>query len=162
MDDRVGNNNPDPKDLAKLVEEVRALRKKVESFTISLSPEERKHVVTKLRPGADAIVTIVGSQAAKNEIKLPKISVQGMKWDLDLAQMLQPLLNEVTMLHERVEDTVLEAQTEAWWATTAYYAALVRMSAADPELEAALKPAIEFYATGKRRGAPLPPRTTGG
>jgi hypothetical protein len=157
MEDRVGSNNPQLKDVQKLTEELRALRQRAEKFTISLTVDERRHL-TKFRPGGESIVAVIGTLAAKQELKLPKISVQGMKDDMDLAAMLAPLQTEISMLQQRIDDTIVEAHSECWWATTAYYAALVRMSAADPDLAEALKPAIEFFATGKRRGAPLAPK----
>ncbi len=157
MEDRVGQNNPTSKDVQALIDELRALRKKTEKYTVSLTTDDRRSM-GRLRPGAEAIVAALGTLAAKQELKLPKISLQGMKDDLDLQAILTPLLAELQSLTQRIEDTVVEAQTECWWAATAYYTALNRMSAADAELADALKPATEFFATGKRRGVPLAPK----
>ena len=157
MEDRVGSNNPTAKDVQALVDEVRAIRKKTEKYTVALTVEERR-ALGRLRTGGEAIVASIGTLAAKQELKLPKISLQAMKDDLDLQAVLAPLLLELQSLTQRIEDTIVEAQAECWWATTAYYTALHRMSAADPELAESLKPAAEFFATGKRRGAPLPPK----
>ena len=78
-----------------------------------------------------------------------------MKADLLLAQRLRPLSVEVEVeaeaLRQRLDDTVLEAQSECWWAATAFYTALSRMIYADPRLEAALGPIIEFFAVGRRK-----------
>ena len=49
-----------------------------------------------------------------------------------------------------VSDTILQAQSECWWAAMAFYSALTRLSNLDPELEDALKPAIEFFARRPR------------
>jgi hypothetical protein len=46
-----------------------------------------------------------------------------------------------------------EAQSECWWAATAFYSTLSRLTGADPKLEAALKPVIDFFATGRRKKA---------
>ncbi len=75
-----------------------------------------------------------------------------MNADLQLAKRLQPLADAVSDLSLLLSDTMLEAHSEAWWSATAYYTALARMAPADPNLEAALKPAVDFFATG-RRGA---------
>jgi len=119
-----------------------------------LSPEARRYKQGALR----LLRRKRDSGEISQELKLPKISLQAMKDDLDLQAVLAPLLLELQSLTQRIEDTIVEAQAECWWATTAYYTALHRMSAADPELAESLKPAAEFFATGKRRGAPLPPK----
>ena len=41
-------------------------------------------------------------------------------------------------------------QSECWWAAMAFYSALTRLSNVDPELEAALKPAVELFARRQR------------
>ena len=55
-----------------------------------------------------------------------------------------------------VSDTTSEAEAECWWAATALYSTLARTKGADRPLEAALKPVVDFFATGPRklRGAP--------
>ena len=57
-------------------------------------------------------------------------------------------------LSQKVADTILLAQSECWWAATAFYSALTRLSDADPQLEAELKPAIEFFARRRRDEPP--------
>jgi hypothetical protein len=50
-----------------------------------------------------------------------------------------------------VRDTLLQAQSEAWRATTTYYSSLTCMSRGDGALERALEPVVEFFAIGRRR-----------
>jgi hypothetical protein len=67
-----------------------------------------------------------------------------------LAQRLAPLAPLLESLAQRVSDTILQAQSECWWAAMAFYSALARLSSVDPELEVALKPAVEFFARRSR------------
>jgi len=59
-------------------------------------------------------------------------------------------------LLRRLEDTVTNAQSESWWAATALYTALARVAVASPELQAALRPVVEFFAIGRRKKTPAP------
>jgi hypothetical protein len=77
-----------------------------------------------------------------------------MKIDLLVAQRLRPLADAVKSVQQRLDDTVLEAQSECWWAATAFYTSLSRMMDADAKLEVALKPIIAFFAIGRRKAAP--------
>ena len=101
---------------------------------MALSAEEQAATV-KMRIGGDPIVADIA--------KLTK--------DLTLAQRLRPLASAVEQLSQRLSDTVLEAQSECWWAATAYYTSLCRVADADPVLEAALRPIIDFFAVGRRK-----------
>ena len=118
------------------------------------SDQERQRT-TKMRAQGERIVEMVGDLATRNEVSLPRISVEDMKNDLTLAQRLAPLAQALESVSRTVEDTILQAQSECWWAATAFYTALSRLSDADAQLEGALKPAIEFFAR-RRRSEPLP------
>ena len=54
-------------------------------------------------------------------------------------------------LSQRVADTILEAQSECWWAATEYYTALDGLSRTDPAIKTALQPVYDFFATGRRK-----------
>lgn len=47
----------------------------------------------------------------------------------------------------------LEADSEKWFAATAYYTALLGLSRSNPELQVAMRPLVDFFATGRRRTA---------
>ena len=116
---------------------------------INLSADERKHTV-KFRPGGEKIVALLAELAARHGVTLPSISVEGMTADLQLAGRLQPVADALAAAAQTVADTILEAQSECWWAATASLTALARMTSADPKLEAALRPAVDFFAVGRR------------
>lgn len=150
MQNKVGNAVPSEKLIHGLVEELSSLEEKVKKFTVELTAEERK-VTTKMRTGGEPIARLVGELAEANGVTLPKISVEGMRADLLLIERMKPLQTALDNLSQRVADTILQAQSEAWWAATAYYTALTRMAAADARLERSLKPAVEFFAIGRRK-----------
>ena len=92
--------------------------------------------------------------AARHEVSLPRISVDDMNGDLTLAQRLLPIAQALANVSRTVTDTILQAQSECWWAATAFYSALARLSDADPQLEGALKPVVDFFARRRRTDAP--------
>jgi hypothetical protein len=150
MQDKVGSNVPSSEEIAKLVADVRSLSDRIAPYTITLSAEERATTV-KMRMGGENVVAQVGSLAQAQGITLPNVSVDGMLADLTLAQRIRPLAIAVEQLCRRLDDTVLEAQSECWWATTALYTALSRVAGANAALESELKPVVDFFAIGRRK-----------
>ncbi|WP_437731152.1 hypothetical protein [Sorangium sp. So ce1335] len=150
MQNKVGNVVPSEKVIQGLVEQLSAIEGKVKAFTVELTSDERK-ATTKMRTGGEPIAKLVGDLAEANGVALPKISVDGMKSDLLLIERMKPLQAALDDLSQRIADTILQAQSEAWWAATAYYTTLSRMAAADAKLERSLKPAVDFFAIGRRK-----------
>jgi hypothetical protein len=153
MQDRVGSTIPSEKEIDALIADVKAIEDRVKKYTVLLTKSERG-ATTKFRKGGELIVGTLAALAEEHGIALPKITTAGMKADLLLAQRLRPLADAVEGLQQRLGDTVLEAQSECWWAATAFYTSLSRMIDADAKLESALKPIIEFFAIGRRKAAP--------
>jgi hypothetical protein len=149
MKNRVGTVVPSAEEIQQLVKDIETFAAKIEKFTLMLSAEERQHT-TKMRVRGERVVALVGTLAARHQIALPRISVNGMNADLILAQRLAPLAPRLKALSQKVSDTILQAQSECWWAAMTFYSALTRLSDVDPELEEALKPAIEFLARRPR------------
>jgi hypothetical protein len=149
MQDMVGDPVPTEKEIEALVAQIQGIEAKLERYTVLLTAEQRK-ATTKMRSGGETIVPKVGVLATEHGVALPGVSVDGMLADLALAQRLAPLSAAIQGLQRRVDDTVLEAQSECWWAATALYSALARASGATPKLEASLRPIVEFFAVGRR------------
>jgi hypothetical protein len=154
MQNRIGDVMPSDQEVQHLLADVQNLAARIEKLTVTLSAEERQRT-TKMRGQGERIVEMVGDLATRNEVSLPRISVEDMKNDLTLAQRLAPLAQALEGVSQTVSDTILQAQSECWWAATAFYTALSRLSDVDAQLEGALKPAIEFFAR-RRRSEPLP------
>jgi len=150
MQDLVGSKVPSAKDIEKLVDQVKAITATMEEYTITLTDKQRA-ATTKMRNGGEAVVSTIGGLTTEHKISLPQITVEGMNADLLLAQRLRSLSTAVTALGQRLDDTILEAQSECWWAATAYYTTLARISSANADLQAALKPVVDFFAVGRRK-----------
>ena len=152
MQNRVGSVIPSAEGIQQLVKDIDTFAAKIDKFTLMLSTEERRRT-TKMRARGERVVELVGTLAARHQVALPRISVSDMNADLVLAQRLAPLASRLDAVSQKVADTILQAQSECWWAAMAFYSALTRLSNVDAELEDALKPAIEFFA---RRPRPEP------
>ena len=158
MKNLVGNVIPSAEEIQQLVKDIETFAAKINKFTLMLSAEERQRT-TKMRARGERIVELVGNLAARHQIALPRISADDMTKDLVLAQRIAPLASLLESLSQKVADTILEAQSECWWAAMAFYSALTRLSDVDPELEEALKPAVDFLA---RRPRPEPTAAASG
>jgi hypothetical protein len=158
MQDKVGSRIPSAEEVTQLVADIRALSERVAPYTTTLSTEERAATI-KMRTGGENIVAQVGALAQRHGIALPQVSVDGMTADLTLAQRLRPVASAVEQLNRLLNDTILEAQSECWWATTALYTALSRVAGAKPSLESELRPIVDFFATGRRKKEAAPAAT---
>lgn len=156
MEDRVGNPVPSEQEVSAWVTDTDALRAKLQKYCVALTSEERKRAV-KFRPGGDAVVALVGKLLDEHEIRLPDVSSEAMNADMLVARRLGTLRASVASLLQLIDDTVLEAESEAWWSTTAGYTALARVSKGNARLEADLKPVVSFFRIGKRTKKPTDP-----
>src|SRR5689334_16997351 len=134
MQNRIGTVIPSDQEVQRMVKDVQNMAARMEKFTLTLSAHERQRT-TKMRSNGERMVELIGDLATRNEVSLPRISVEVMKNDLALAQRLAPLAQALATLTRTVSDTILQAQSECWWAATAFYSALTRLSDADPQLE---------------------------
>ena len=153
MKDRVGDPVPSEQEVAAFVANTGALRAKLEKYCVPLTSEERKRAV-KFRPGGDAVVALVGKLLDEHAMALPDVSSQAMNADMLVARRLGTLRASVASLLQLVDDTILEAESEAWWSATAGYTALARVSKGNARLEADLKPVVSFFRIGKRTKKP--------
>jgi hypothetical protein len=156
MEDRVGTNMPSDAEVQQLEKDLASVRQRLEKYCVTLTPKERKGLL-KMRPGGEAIAALVGRLATDHGVTLPGANTPAMNADLELARRLQRVETEVAKVRRLVRDTVLEAQSEAWWAATALYTALNRTRSSQPSLEADLQPAVAFFATGRRKNPVEPP-----
>ncbi|MBI5545795.1 MAG: hypothetical protein HY901_18045 [Deltaproteobacteria bacterium] len=155
MKNRVGSKLPPLEELAQMEANIKAVRTWVKQYGVDLTSEERQRVL-KHRSGGEKVTKLVADLAKEHDVKLPGISVEGMENDAEVAKRFAKLQTESGSLAQTIGDTVLQAESECWWATTAYYTALARMMDTDPKLAAAIQPAIDFFATGKRK--PVEPK----
>ena len=157
MRDRAGGA-PMPTDtqVQALTADVVAILERVDTFATALSTAQRS-AAPKMRAGGANIVATVAQLAEQFGMALPAVSAAEMTANLALAQRLRPLADMSRQLTRRLEDTITNAQGDCWWAATALYSALARVSDANPALELALRPVVAFFARGKRKKAPPTP-----
>jgi hypothetical protein len=156
MQDRVGTEIPSQEQITEALELIQRASELLRPFCIALSVEERKRLL-RMRIGGEQVVTDVAAMAERHSLSLPGASPGGMRNDLALAKLLAPVSNAADSFSQLLSDTILEAQSEAWWGTTANYTALARIAGGNPEIEAELKPVVEFFARKRRRrGTPAP------
>ncbi|MFO0757424.1 MAG: hypothetical protein U0359_13085 [Byssovorax sp.] len=152
MEDKVGSEIPTEKQVKAMAQKVKDLADELEKFTVKLSVDDRRHQL-RFRPGGEPIVAQIGDLASKYGVALVDMPVQGMLDDLTLAQRLAPLASEVSLLAERLNDTVSQARSESWQAATGNYSVLVRVSAANASLASELASAREFFARKNKPAA---------
>jgi hypothetical protein len=129
-------------------------------FGVRLTLDERKRTL-KFRPGGERIVELMVAIATRYGVKLPGVSVEGLAADHALSKGLEPVRDAAESVYQLLDDTVLEAQSESWFSTTAFYSALSRMVDAFPDIKGAIDEAAIFFARKRSRTAEVkPPETT--
>lgn len=152
MENRVGNHVPSIHEIDALMKEVADLRDKIAKFSVNLTVDERRRA-TRFRPGGEPIVQMITDLARTEGVTLPKLTPDDVVADLRLAERIRPLVDAVEAVSRTLSDTLIEAQSECWWGATAFYTALARAASDDARLESALRPAVDFFAIGRRKGS---------
>jgi len=106
-----------------------------------------KELLEKLRGEYEVLRTEHG-------VSIKSVPIAGMANDLELVEQLQPIEDDLRGVLQLVEDTSLQAGSEAWEAYLAHYGMLASMADRDAELAAALAPVVEFMAVGRRAKKP--------
>ena len=157
MENRVGDNLPTEQQLAAWKATLDTLFAEMKPFLIKLSKDEKRHLA-QFRPGGEQIVALIANLSEKYGINLVDMPVAGMRSDLQLSQVLTPVVGQMSLMAAWGDDTRAAATSEAWQATTGNYSVLSRVAESNPSLAEELKPAKQFFARRKKG----PPEEGGG
>jgi hypothetical protein len=159
MNRRIGHHTPSIHEIEHHQQEVHRLEKDLEKCTVDLTVEERRSAL-KFRPGGERIVALIAALARETGVDVPAAKIEDMQHGVALAERLAPLATAVAALLQRLEDTILEARSEAWSTVTIYYGVLQQLARTDARLATELEPIVEFFAVGKRaqKAQEVPPK----
>lgn len=153
MDNKVGDNALNAQEAADLLAQAKSIAAKLQAHGITLTVDERKRTL-RARRGADVHVQRVVDLATKHGVALPNIPLASLSNDLQLANQVQPIEDELRVALQIAEDTGRQASSEAWEAFLAYYGVLSSMAQRMPDLAAELATVVEFMANGPRKKSP--------
>jgi hypothetical protein len=158
---RIGRHTPSVHEIERALQELHRIEKDLEKCTVDLTVEERRSVV-KFRFGGERILALIAELAREAGVDIPGAKIEDMQHGLILAERLSPLTTAVAALLQRLEDTILEARSEAWSTVTIYYGVLQQMARTDARLATKLEPIVEFFALGKRpqKAPEAPPKVS--
>lgn len=138
---------PSHKDVEKIIDEMRSVDKKISDFTIVLQPPERE-ALPKMAPGCEGAAAAVAHLARKHKVEAEGTSVQAMEDHFMLAERLKTLYREAYLIQNRINDTILKEQAEAWTALTKLAAELRKIAEKDPRFATEFAPVDEFVSGG--------------
>jgi len=159
MDNRVGDNMPTPAKLAELQKKLGEVIGELEKFCILLSKDERKRLL-RARKDSEPMVQRVADLAQRHKLSVPGVELTSMQNDVRLTQALVPLSAQIERALQLVDDTSMQADTEAWQAFLAYYGVLSSLASRIPEVESALAPVVDYMKVRKKPAPeqPTPPQ----
>jgi hypothetical protein len=150
MQNLVGEHVPSEAEVEKILKDIDNLSARLAKYTIHLSAESRQKAL-KPPDGSESTTKLIVKLMKSHNVSLPNISAEDMEADRLLAERLEPVVVALGKVQRKVQDTILEAGHERWYATTAGYTALVRLIGIDPGLETDLKPALDAFGVGRKR-----------
>ena len=90
-------------------------------FLVDLSAEERR-AMTKMGDKSNAFVSKAVEVATQYPDIIPRaFNIEEMKKDVDLLQMLQPILMAANQVQDLIEDTYMQVGSEAYMAALSIY-----------------------------------------
>jgi hypothetical protein len=103
-------------------------------------------------------VRSLAASVRNHDVALPGITADGMEADLSLAEKLKSVRDAAESLYQFVDDTILEASSECWYAATAYYTMMSRMVSSYPDVKPVVAQVSSLFATGRRKQAGSAPQ----
>jgi hypothetical protein len=150
MDNKVGDNAPDAAGMAAILSQLTTPVNALKLFCINISKDQRKRLLH-ARLGSEPHIARVHDLSVQNGLSIDSIPLTGMLADLALFTLLRPIRDLLATALQMVDDTAGQAESEAWEAFLAYYGALTGMAKHLPALATAIKPTVEFMATGPKK-----------
>ncbi len=148
---------PTHKEIEKIIEELRSVEKKLTDFTTILQPPERE-ALPRMLPGGEGAAAAVAHLARKHKIVADGASVETIEDNFMLAERLKTLYREAYLIQNRVNDSILKAQAEAWTSAQKLCAELRKIAAQNPRFATEFEPVDAFFSGGgQARGAHSPP-----
>lgn len=149
-ENRVGDHKPSPERMQELRQRLEEIVNELRSFGVTLSEQERVRV-TRPRVGGEVHVPRVLELAKQYNLHVPDYPAEAIQNDLSLAAGLVPFRELFRTALGLVDDTINQAESEYWEGFLAYYGVLDALSYRTPQLQAELRPLVEFMALGRRR-----------
>jgi len=144
---------PTPKEIEKIIEELRSVEKKLSDFTTVLQPPEREGL-PKMLAGGEGAAAAVAYLARKHKVVIEGSSVELMEENFALAERLKTVYREAYLIQRRIDDTILKSQAEAWTAAQKLCAELRKIAEGNPRFKTEFAPVDEFFSGGgQARGA---------
>ncbi len=141
---------PEQRNIDKCLRQITELGHTLEPFVAHLTPDQRRHTL-KFRPGGEKIWALVTRLSEERRLELPNAPSAAVNRSFSMADYLRPVQSALDSITRAVADTILQAESQAWSGTTAYYTALQGQARGDAALRSELEPAVTFFSTGHHR-----------
>lgn len=116
----------------------------------ALSSEERIKL-PKARKGFEKYLIMLLAIARESNVDLKPHPLDGLMTDVQLQQSLTVINQRLKGLSALSNDTIAQANSEAWQAFLGYYNVLNAMGTHDPSIAGRMKPIIQFMSINQRK-----------
>jgi hypothetical protein len=147
--DRVGHYIPSGSAVDSIKDAIRVIRSEASQMGPALTTKERARLL-RVREGSESTTDLILRLADDEALNSRVITTEGVRKDLALAKLLEPLLQDAGVAYRLLSDIHRQAKSEYWGGAMVFYRLLAARASSESELEARLRPVVSFMATGPR------------
>jgi hypothetical protein len=146
---KVGHKSVSPAEASAMQDALFFLRTKAAEYGPPLQKSDAKRL-TIVRTGYEAQAELILRLAERFQIQGAGGSVAEVRADMSLVEQLTPVYQDAALTAGLFRGVIRQARAEAWDGIMALYDVLKALAKTKPELEAALRPMVDFMARESR------------
>jgi hypothetical protein len=107
--------------IASVSQKISEIQTELNPYVIALSPDDRRELPKMSDKTQPFVEKALAYATSAPQFAPPYMDVTGLTNDMKVHEQLTPLLREIRMLYDKLDDTTMEAGAESYVCTLSYY-----------------------------------------
>lgn len=107
--------------IASVSQKISEIQAELNPYVIALSPDDRRELPKMSDKTQPFVEKALAYAISAPQFAPPYMDVAGLTNDMKVHEQLTPLLREIRMLYDKLDDTTMEAGAESYVCTLSYY-----------------------------------------
>ncbi|MCY1722333.1 hypothetical protein OU798_18435 [Prolixibacteraceae bacterium Z1-6] len=107
--------------IASVSQKISEIQTELKPYLIALSPDERRELPKMSDKTQPFVEKALAYSASAPQFAPPYMDTAGLANDMKVHEQLTPLLREIRMIYDNLDDTTMEAGAESYVCTLTYY-----------------------------------------